>query len=165
MKKLVLAFILFSIQSYAADLSSWCGTHKGDLQATQLNGASTVYKMALLIEAIDETSWKWHITYGEGYNQQLRAYTLQATDQKDKFLLDENNGIILEFYLINNIMFSVYQLGDNLMQVEYELKSNGIEFRLTSSTTGTSTGKGTKEIPTVQNFSVGTRQFAMLERD
>lgn len=170
MNKLATLFIiLFISQINAQDISGWLGHYSGDLKSEGINGNTYVYHMELKIEAKSDSIFNWVIIYGnEGDKlRSERKYLLKRTSKKNNFIIDEQNSILLDINLINNSFYSVFEVQDNLMVVEYRLLENQIDFILTSSNGRTETGNSEhegEEIPLVYSYKTTTKQHAILKK-
>ena len=164
-----LLFLLAFIKVQAQDITAWQGHYKGELKSESINGNTNFYPMELKIEAVDDNTYKWIIIYGkEGDSARSeRNYLLKRTDKENHFIIDEQNTILLDLNLINNSFYSIFEVQDNLMMVEYRLSENQIDFILTSgqgrAETGNSTHEG-EEIPLVYSYKTTTRQHAVLKK-
>ncbi len=164
-----LLILLALTKVQAQDISAWQGHYSGELKSENLQGKTYFYPMELKIEAVDDDTYKWIIIYGkEGDSARSeRNYLLKRTSKKNNFIIDEQNTILLDINLINNSFYSVFEVQDNLMLVEYRLSENQIDFNLTSSQGKTETGNSThegEEIPLVYSYKTTTRQHAVLKK-
>lgn len=167
MKKIILAIVcLISFASYSQDLSHWEGHYSGSLTSETIH-ANASFRMELIIEAIDDSSFNWIIIYGEDSTRQERKYILNRTTYESHFELDEQNSIVLDFDLIHNSFYSVFEVDGNLIHVEYQWHKDEIIFILTSSNGKVESGNTThdgEEIPLVTSYTTGTVQYAVLKK-
>lgn len=69
--------------------------------------------------------WSWTITYRDSSLNDVRPYTLIAQDSTYRhFILDENNSILLDQYLIGNHMMSRFAVDNTLLLASYYLEGN-----------------------------------------
>ena len=164
---LLILLVLTKVQ--AQDTTLWQGHYTGELKSESINGKTNFYPMELKIEAVDDNTYKWIIIYGkEGDSSRSeRNYLLKRTDKENHFIIDEQNTILLDLNLINNSFYSIFEVQNNLMLVEYRLSENQIDFILTSGQGRTETGNSThegEEIPMVYSYKTTTRQHAVLKK-
>jgi len=105
MVKLVIIFLV-SLSCFAADFSPFIGQWRGDCQ----NGEQQ-FEMELLVEKENSLKYSWIIIYYLEGSAQKRAYTL-LIDKKlgGQFIIDENNGLLLQGKLVDNIMYQLFHL-------------------------------------------------------
>lgn len=107
MKSFLVLFLLsfFSLAAFSQHHhfpQNWVGNWKGELSWYQ--GANPVpkkVKMELRIHPTDSShKFSWQIIYGSA-TEDNRPYTLVAVDTaKGHWVIDENNGIVLDQYMI-----------------------------------------------------------------
>ncbi len=98
----------------------WMGEWRGTLHIADRN---VQIPMGLDIRPVEgRDAWTWRLTYGE---QPAREYTLVATERKGRFVLDENNGILLDMRLDERTMHSVFGVGEIMIVSRYELTDDG----------------------------------------
>jgi len=168
-KLTILISLLFITQINAQDISGWLGHYTGELKSESIKGNTNVYHMELKLEAKTDSIFNWVIIYGkeEDSLRSVRNYLLKRTATKNQFIIDEQNSILLDINLINNSFYSIFEVQDNLMLVEYRLLENQIDFILTAghgrAETGNSVYEG-EEIPMVYSYKTTTRQHASLKK-
>ncbi|KAF7769923.1 hypothetical protein PCIT_a2848 [Pseudoalteromonas citrea] len=105
----------------------WAGLYKGecDLISPQ-RGAYLSFAMSLEIANQENGEVSWVLTYGSAPSQSIRNYNLLTIDEsKGHYAIDENNGIIIDQYLVDNEFVSMFEIGSSKIQTTYELNSNG----------------------------------------
>ncbi|TMP40504.1 hypothetical protein CWB96_03145 [Pseudoalteromonas citrea] len=130
MLPILLSSIVFS--SVAAHASStipdgWAGLYKGecDLISPQ-RGAYLNFAMSLEIANQENGEVSWVLTYGSAPSQSIRNYNLLTIDEtKGHYAIDENNGIIIDQFLVGNEFVSMFEIGSSKIQTTYALNSNG----------------------------------------
>ena len=168
MKKALLILLFgLSIISFSQDISDWSGHYVGDLTSLSASGRTMSYHMELKIDQINDSTYNWVIIYGEDSLRQERKYLVKATEKENHFILDEQNSILLNFTLIENSFFSVFEVDGHLLHVEYRLNEDEIKFILTSSNSKEVTG-GTmhegEQMPIVTTYLTWTTQLAILKK-
>lgn len=173
MKSFLVLFILsfFSLPVFSQPGNfpqSWVGNWKGELSWYQ--GANPVpkkVKMELRIQPTDSShKFSWQIIYGAA-TEDNRPYTLVAVDTaKGHWVIDENNGIVLDQYMIAGKFCGAFTVQNSTIVNNYWLEKDklNIEFYNISAQPVAITGKGTEESPSVNSYQVKTYQKAILER-
>ncbi|WDE01521.1 hypothetical protein [Thalassomonas actiniarum] len=107
-------------------LPDWEGQWQGTCQYTSKGGnVHYDFPMGLNIANRGAQTLNWHISYGEGESQQLRKYQLQAQDVgSGHYVVDENNGILIDSYLVNDALMSHFSVGTSELTTRYEIKGN-----------------------------------------
>jgi len=160
----ILGFLTFSLVSFGQTLKDWEGHYYGSIKVMNLEGKNANYHMELIIGPEKDSSRAWTIIYGEDSTRQVRDYTLKYTPTQNLFDLDEHNGIILQMTLVDRTMYSVFMISNKLISVSYQLTENGIIYSLENVVKTTSTGEGTEESPTVENYAVNLTQTTVLKK-
>lgn len=158
------AFLQVSAQSQEP-LKQWLGIWKGMLEIHTSEGKKQTIPMELHILATDTAGrYSWKIIY----DKSPRNYTLIAKDvSKGLYVIDENNGIILENRLFSNTFFSCFEVMDNLLSCTYRLEKNRLVFEIFSINKKKSQKTGNlpeKEIPEVIDYPSQVMQRAILHK-
>lgn len=148
---------LLAATGYAADFpESWEGTWIG-----KMKGGPSEIEMRLVIAPIDSGRWHWRITYG---NEPERPYQLHVVDQaKGHYLIDEQNGILIDQYLVEDRLSAAFTVNGKLILFDYEMTPNGISIVAPSFNLAnfrTTAGAGA----TVCSFALGGTQRGLLEK-
>ncbi len=77
--------------------------------------------MALNIEQISYSCYQWQIIYSSDSTQDIRNYILKKTSRDNQYIIDEQNTILLDLNKINNRFYSVFEINNYLLFVEYRL--------------------------------------------
>ncbi|SFC36394.1 hypothetical protein [Pseudoalteromonas denitrificans] len=131
MKKLYLiplfSSIILSGSASAQTPIQWHGYFKGDCELiSPKRGAFNKFLMSLEIKPLEDDKSTWTITYGEGPNQNTRPYELLTIDAElGHYAVDENNGLVIDQYLVGNQFISMFEIGSSKIQGIYALNSNG----------------------------------------
>ncbi|BBN81691.1 hypothetical protein PA25_16760 [Pseudoalteromonas sp. A25] len=127
--KLIIAptLLLTSAASFGYAPQGWTGYYKGECEAiTPHKGTLYKFAMALEITDIDDENADWIMTYGEGSSQQVRNYTLKTINESfGHYAVDENNGIVIDQYLVGNEFINLFEIGSSKIQSTYSLDTNG----------------------------------------
>ena len=136
------------------------GIYKGDLNITSSNGNQQI-PMEFHMEATDTTdNFKYTIYYGE--ERSPRAYNLKRTHDPNLFLIDENNGIILESAYSNNTLYSTYEVAENLLNSTEIFYDDRMEFMIALSRIMDTSMTGNEESAIVKNYPLSVMQRATL---
>jgi hypothetical protein len=111
--------------------TEWHGEWRGTLHIAERN---IEIPMGLDILPIDgRDAWTWRMTYGE---QPPREYTLVPTERANRFIIDENNGILLDVRRDERTMTSVFAVGEILIVSRYELVGDTLINEIVTVATG-----------------------------
>lgn len=145
--------------------ASFQGIWKGKLQWMMPSKPTKEFTMQLHVLPTDSQGvYTWKIIYGDE-NEDSRPYVLKAVDSsKAKWVIDENNGIVLSSYFMGNSLTGAFTVMGNTIVDSYCLENNSINVSFTSIrlSDSTNTGLGTTESPTVVNYRVGSYQWGTL---
>lgn len=145
--------------------ASFKGIWKGTLQWMMPGKTTQEFSMQLHILPTDTMGvYTWKIIYGD-QNPDNRPYLLKAVDSsKGRWVIDENNGIVLDSYVMGNCVMGAFTVMGNTIADSYCLENNHIKVSFTSIRLGESkpTGLGTEESPSVVNYRVGSYQTGVL---
>ncbi|MCH2232734.1 MAG: hypothetical protein MK078_00670 [Crocinitomicaceae bacterium] len=156
----IIFLFLSSVFGFSQIQEEWYGHYKGDLVSTNSKGDTYVYNMELVFKPISDTTWNWTIIYGEDSLRQVRDYTLIL--KEDTYYIDEKNGIVLENQLFDDHFSSFFEVQGNYIQAIYKFIDGEMEFILTSSQLGYSTGG--EDVTDVQSYSTSAFQRAVLKK-
>lgn len=169
MKSLIITLLfVVSILPAQSFPKSWEGTWKGELNiyASKSDLPVQTLEMQLKINPFDENTWSWEIGYlvGEG---DIRKYELKPVGaEKNEWLIDEKNGIVLSQILVGNRLIGSFSIDNSLIINSYEFSEECIlvEFYSTRLKSEDKSGLGTEESPFVLNHKVGNYQKAILTK-
>ena len=145
---------------------SWEGDWKGELLwYTETGKEPKKVNMELRIQRQD-TAWSWQLIYGSP-TEDNRAYTLFARDTaKGHWAINEHNGIVLDQFFLAGRLSGAFTVGNTTILNTYELRGDSLvaEFNSLQAKPLSTSGKGTKESPTVENYKIKGYQRAVLRR-
>ena len=152
------------IHSFPKD---FIGNWKGSLNWYPAGKEMQTVNMQLNIQPEAEPSqYSWQLIYGDS-TKDNRPYHLKPVDSASgHWVVDENNGILLDGYWIGNRYIDIFSVMGNTITSIHWLEGNAmhIEMISTKTTAARESGKGTEEIPAVQSFPVRSYQKAVLYR-
>lgn len=111
----------------------WYGSWAGTLRITKEKGETEDVAMGMDIRPAPGGKYTFRITYGDGAKKQVRDYELVPKPGKPgKFEVDEKNGIRLECRLVGNALYTLFQVGDALIQSRYERAGDVLKVEMTA---------------------------------
>lgn len=151
--------------------NDWLGFWEGDLHIYDEMGLKQTLPMALDNSITDVSGvFTWAIIYGPDSIVGRRDYLLKEVDKsKGHYIVDEKNGILLDAYLIDNELVSVFEVMGNSLTSTYRREGNIMIFDIMMyksehlSVTG-DTIIGSDTIPSVKTFKPIVRQKAVLRK-
>jgi hypothetical protein len=148
---------LYSQNHHSFNESDWLGTWKGTLRILY---PSSVQELPMTLE-IAKTStpdrYSWKITYGESPKTIEKNYFIYAKDiEKGQWILDEDNSILLDVYLTDNTMYTLFEVKGSLLNSIFTLDGNNLMFEVLSSKSDTPniSGKGDDEVKSYPVFVI-----------
>lgn len=147
---------------------SWVGNWKGELNWYKIGKAEPQkVNMELRIQPTDiPGKYTWQIIYGSA-EKDNRPYILAKKDTTGThWAIDENNGIVLDQFWVANKFCGAFTVMGNTIVNSYWMEKDKlmVEFYSIAAKPIISTGKGTEESPTVDSYSIGSYQKAVLQR-
>jgi len=151
--------------------NNWLGFWEGDLNIYNEMGLKQTLPMSLDHSISDVSgTYNWAIIYGSDSIAGRRDYVLKEVDKsKGHYIVDEKNGILLDAYLIDNELISVFDVMGNSLISTYKIEGNNMIFEIMMyksqhlNITG-DTIIGTDTIPPVKSYKPFVRQKAVLTK-
>lgn len=150
----------------------WLGYWSGELNIYDSTGLNNQLEMALDISKTDTIGvYNWTIIYGADSMEQKRKYQLKELDSTTgHYLIDEKNGILLDVYLFNNELNSIFEVSGNTLFITYKRVLENLIFsvKVYSSKEIRISGNikdQNQEIPIVNSFKLKTTQEALLHKN
>lgn len=148
-------------------MAPWIGHWKGELMWQVRADSVQKVEMHLVIAPLDSVGhYTWNLVYGADQTDN-RGYTLKAVDvERGHWIVDENNGIVIDQFLIGNTFTSAFEvMGSTIVDV-FELEGATMHVRFFSygSQPTRVSGLGTEEIPTVNSFAMRSVQSVVLHK-
>jgi hypothetical protein len=154
-----------SMQSFPKD---FIGNWKGILAWHPAGKEMQTVKMQLIIQPEHGPSqYSWQLIYGDSAKDN-RPYHLKPVDTaSNHWVVDENDGIMLDGYWIGNRFISMFTVQGNTITAVYWLDNQSLHVEMISTRTEAvrESGKGNSEVPAVQSFPVRSYQKAILYKD
>jgi len=166
--------IIFTIQfsiaqekNVASFPDAYFGVYTGNLVIHSEKGIKN-YPMEFHLLPTDSIGvYTYTIVYGKEEARQERKYTLKEIDKsKGNYILDENNGILLDCKVIENKMFFLFEVMDSFLTTFVTFNSDHLIFEIVVTNTKTKkTSGGTDEdIPEVYSYPISVVQKAVLNK-
>ncbi len=112
--------------------------------------------------------YNYILVYGEKEERQERPYTLKVVDsEKGEYVLDENNGILLDCKMVNNKMYFLFEVMNSLLTTFITFEKDHLVFEIVVSQTlqKKETGGQNDSIPTVYSYPITVVQKAILNKE
>lgn len=146
---------------------SFIGKWKGNMQWIVAGKSTQIFTMQLLVKPTDTNGiYTWQIIYGDDHKDN-RPYLLKAVDSlKNHWLIDENNGIILDNYVFSNCLKGAFTVMGNTIANNYCLENGElkVEFTTIKLADKTTSGSGTDDSPFVDSYRISSYQVGTLRK-
>jgi len=137
MKYLSLLLLLcFSLSTEAQNDSiqfpqHYYGVYKGDLNIINSKGTQTI-GMEFHLQPTDSIGkYKYTIVYIMNGKRQQRNYNLITKDaNKGEYIVDENNGILLDAKQVDNTLYSMFEVQNNLITTTERFYKDAMDFEI-----------------------------------
>jgi hypothetical protein len=166
MKKIIILLLLssFNQKIFAQNnfVENCIGNWSGTMYIFSKGNIVDSVKVKLTIAITTEKDvWTWKTEYLSEKMPMTKDYKLRVKDKaKGIYLTDEGDGLMLEDYLFENKMYSVFEVQGILLTSSYELRNqNELIFEVTS---GKKIEQNSKE---VTNFTVNNLQRVVFRRN
>jgi hypothetical protein len=144
---------------------SFVGNWKGQLQWMVAGKATQNFSMQLRIQPTDTANqYTWQIIYGTA-GKDNRPYILKPVDTaKGHWIIDENNGIILDSYVHGNAIHGAFTVQGNTIVDNYTIENGKMRVEFFSIKLGDKkqSGKGTEDTPFVDSYKISSYQTGVL---
>ena len=144
--------------------ASWEGAWKGSCVLVRDGKTAMRFPMELHVAPREDSArWEWRIVYGEGERRQVRPYEILPVEgDANRFVIDENNGILIDSYLENERLHSRFRVGKSSLEVTYARR--GDELDVTITTFGTEPVRTSGGEANVSTFALRAVQRGTLKR-
>jgi hypothetical protein len=151
-------------------MDNWIGHYEGYMFLEFPDRKIDSLKISLDIDIIEKgESWTQKFRYfSEKYRDILKDYVLKVNTKYSDgqhYFLDEKNGILIDEIMLNNTLFSQYEVENNYYQTRLEKKDNSLYFEIVCSKSEGGTASksyGEDEVFDVKSTLIYTIQFAEL---
>lgn len=128
---------------------------------------SQTFTMHLRIQPTDAgNQFTWQIIYGDD-SKDNQPYILKPVDTaKGYWIIDENNGIVLDSYVHGNSLHGAFTVQGNNIVDNYTIENGKmkVEFFSIKLADKKQSGKGTEETPFVDSYKISSYQTVILKR-
>jgi len=139
------------------------GVYKGELKITSSNGTSKIPMEFHLTKTDSVDKFSYQIFYGK--ERDPRSYNLERTHNPNLFLVDENNGIILESAYADHTLYSTYEVMGNLLHNTEIFYDDKMEFMIAMARIQDTSMTGSEESALVKNYPMSVLQRATLYKE
>lgn len=167
---LLISFVCFNLAAQSDSLQfpqDFYGIYKGDLHITNARGKQTI-QMEFHLNPTDSIGkYQYMLVYIMDGNRQERKYNLLEKDvTKGEYIVDENNGILLDAKLIDNTIFSLFEVGGNLLTTTERFYKDSMDFEITFANKAQQTKSGTtgEDATEVISYPISVLQKAYLKK-
>jgi hypothetical protein len=136
------------------------GIYKGDLNITTSKGTQKL-PMEFHLSKTDSTDKFNYIIY-YGVERDARNYNLERTHDPHLFLVDENNGIVLESAYAYQTLYSTYEVMGNLLHSTEIFYDDKMEFMIAMARVMDTSSTGNEQSAIVKNYPMSILQRATL---
>lgn len=156
MKVLITALTLLLVTSLQAQTfpDDWIGNYAGNMIIGSLGRPNDTIPVEFEFKTLEEDSvWSYAMTYhSERFGTVIKDYKIVAEriGSTQRFVLDENNGIVMELSLMDGTFYGMYEVMDQLFISTMRKTEDGIYFDLfggsVQNPTVTSAGEGEEKV-------------------
>ncbi|WP_104735379.1 hypothetical protein [Hanstruepera ponticola] len=141
------------------------GIYKGDLHITNARGKQTI-QMEFHLNSTDTVGkYQYMLVYIMDGNRQERHYNLlEKNVENGEYMVDENNGIVLDAKLIDNTIFSMFEVQGSILTTTERFYKDSMDFEITFANKSQQTKSGTEgeDATEVISYPISVLQKAHL---
>ena len=141
------------------------GVYKGDLNIINTNGKQTIGMEFHLRKTDSIGKYQYTLVYIMEGERQERKYNLIEKDiEKGEYIVDENNGILLDAKLVDNTLYFMFEVQNNMITTTERFYADSMDFEITFTDTKLKTTSGTKGEDAIEviSYPIGGIQKAHL---
>lgn len=167
---LYIVFILYSLFTFSQSDSlqfpqDYFGIYKGDLKIYNAKDEQTIKMEFHLNKTNTIGKYQYMLVYIMNGNRQERNYTLIEKDiEKGQFVVDENNGILLDAKLVGHTLYFMFEVQGNILTTTERFYNNAMDFEITFTEKSNQVESGTsgEEATKVISYPISVVQKAHL---
>ncbi|MDO6595511.1 hypothetical protein Q4512_01220 [Oceanihabitans sp. 2_MG-2023] len=165
---ILIAVLNFSVKAQNDSLQfpqDFYGIYKGDLQINNANGKQIIGMEFHLNKTDSIGKYEYMLVYVFDGKRQERKYNLiEKNSAKGEYIVDENNGILLDAKLLDNTLYFMFEVQNNIITTTERFYKDSMDFEITFSNTKQKTSSGTegKDAIPVISYPIGGIQKAHL---
>lgn len=154
----IFAILFFGHACYGQE--EYLGRYNGELEIFNTKGTQKIPMEFHLLETNEPGRYDYVLIY----NNEPRNYTLIAEDKESgRYLLDENNGIVLPTTFKDGVFYSFFEVQGSLLATRIAFHSDWADFEIMFSKTADKTTTGAvDDIPQVLGYPISVVQKARL---
>lgn len=138
MKQLLFILLFFPLAGISqSPLNSWIGEYSGDMILGNVNRPNDTIPVEFTMDVIQpDSAWSYKMVFkSEKYGRIEKDYLFKATSVGDtvNFILDEQNGILMELSYMNGCLYGMYDVLNNTYISTMRRTEKGLHFELISS--------------------------------
>lgn len=159
--KFIFLVVLLCIGGFTKSqiLKEWQGSWSGTMYIYGKGTLRDSVEVVLTVTTINDSSLVWKTEYKSVSQPMVKDYKMKLINsEKGIYGTDEGGGLVLTTYLVDNSLYSVFEVQEILLTATYRLEGDFIFFEVTSSK------KDQVDMERVFNYSVGTIQKVRLKR-
>lgn len=172
-KTFLLIALLFFINSFSQEKTlhfptDYFGVYKGDLKIQSVRGENKIDMEFHLNKTDKANQYQYMLVYIFDGKHQQRKYTLLTKDaSKGQYLVDENNGILLDAQLFDNVLYFMFEVEETLITTTLRFNKNDMNFEITATNKNKKvvTGQENTEVSEVISYPITTVQKARLIKE
>lgn len=157
MKRLLIIVMILGCFSLSAQSDAlqfpqdFFGIYKGNLKITNSKGTQTI-PMEFHLRATDSVGkYVYTLVYGKSEARQERLYNLIAKNaEKGDYVVDENNGIVLNVKCVGNTLYSLFEVQGNILTTRESFYKDHMDFEITFASKSNAVTSGTTGEDTVE---------------
>ncbi|MES2799065.1 MAG: hypothetical protein V4638_03550 [Bacteroidota bacterium] len=149
---ILLIFTLFTLPIFGQLPKDWTGVYSGKMYILAENFKPDSVDLRITIEEKTlDSLWKFNMYYKSAkYPDVEKDYLIVYSKTKDRFYLDEQNGIIIDVTFLNNTLYEFYEVDNQFYAVTFKKTKEGLNFEIIGSSTNPSSE--TKSQPDQNNI-------------
>jgi hypothetical protein len=133
---LLLLWPLGSLYAQEAFPERCLGTWEGMLRIYRYGHLKDSVDIRLTVERTENPKvWIWKTEYLSDEMPMVKDYVIRLVNsEKEKYLTDEGDGIVLEDYVFGDKMYCIFETQGAMLTSSYELRDGNLIFEVTSGT-------------------------------
>lgn len=167
-----LFFLTSLLSSYAQDIApkfpeAYFGIYKGDLEIINSRGKQTIGMEFHLNKTDSISKYVYTLVYIVDGNRQERLYNLITKDKENgEYIVDENNGILLDAKLVDNTLYSMFEVQGSILTTKESFYEDYMTFEIIFARTEKNTSKedSSENSIEVHSYPVSVVQKAVLKK-
>ncbi|WP_432411639.1 hypothetical protein [Rasiella sp. SM2506] len=169
---ILLLAVLFSISAVSQEKlvqfpDDFFGIYTGMLQISSDKG-NQILPMEFQLLATDTAGkYTYTLVYGEGETKQIRYYSLlEKNKATGAYVVDENNGIILDDKVQDNRMYAVFEVNDTLLTTFITFEADHMIFEIIATSKNDKRVTYTEDEDKIEviSYPISTIQRAVLKK-